>query len=83
MAQDAGAKGAGEVILNLSHQEWHKRTDDDFQINSGSHWKPVLARLKELGFKVEYKPWGNSASVVTLRWLDEAEDLPTGGTPAS
>ena len=82
MAEDAGAKGAGEVILNLSHQEWQKRTDDDFQIYSGGHWKPVLARLKELGFKVEYETGGGIA-VVTLRWLDEAEDPPTGGTPAS
>ena len=38
--------------LNMTSSEWQKAIDQGFSIDEGAHWKPVHARLKELGFEV-------------------------------
>ena len=86
LTESAAAAGACEITLHNDLAGWQRETDEEFRIDEGAHWKPVLARLRELGFEVVYEA-ADSGGVkrklkqghsykeghyVTLRWLDES-----------
>ena len=83
LTESAAAAGACEIKLCKDLAGWKRTTDEEFQIDKGGHWKPVLAHLRELGFEEVYEA-NDSGGVrkrnaryneiynVTLRWLDES-----------